>query len=88
MKHYLIFRLEHPYFDEIESFEPDEILLKPVEPRVIEARWWTNDIRIIFQFPQPIDQTKCLFVDTKEKLKTMIDHIEIQSELAIDLEVE
>ena len=30
-----IFRFEHPYFDEIEAFEPNEILLKPVEPRVI-----------------------------------------------------
>ncbi len=65
------FRLLHPYFDEIESFEPDESLLKEVEP----------------QLPKPIDETKCLYVDTPDKLQTMIDHIEVQSELAIDLEV-
>ncbi|CAF4276976.1 unnamed protein product, partial [Adineta steineri] len=36
--------------------------------------------------PKPIEETKCLFVDTVDKLKIMIDHIELQSELAIDLE--
>jgi hypothetical protein len=30
---------------------------------------------------------KYLYVDTPDKLKTMVDHIELQSELAIDLEV-
>ena len=34
-----------------------------------------------------MDDTKYLFVDTSEKLKTMMDHIELQTELAIDLEV-
>ncbi|CAF4286236.1 unnamed protein product, partial [Adineta steineri] len=62
--------LLHPYFDEIEAFEPDQSLLKEVEP----------------QLPKPIEETKCLFVDTVDKLKIMIDHIELQSELAIDLE--
>ncbi|CAF1671665.1 unnamed protein product, partial [Rotaria sordida] len=33
-----------------------------------------------------LDETKYLFVDTPDKLKKMIDHIENQSELAIDLE--
>ncbi|CAF4023045.1 unnamed protein product [Rotaria sp. Silwood2] len=62
--------LDHPYFDEIRIFEPDEMLLKKIEP----------------QFPKSIEETKYLFVDTIEKLKTMMDHIEIQLELAIDLE--
>ena len=64
-------RLLHPYFDEIEAFEPDESLLKEVTP----------------QIPKPVDEKKYLFVDTPEKLQTMINHIELQSELAIDLEV-
>ncbi|CAF1195051.1 unnamed protein product [Adineta steineri] len=62
--------LDHPYFDEIEAFQPDEILLKSVMP----------------QYPKAIEETKCLFVDSLDKLKTMMDHIEIQSELAVDLE--
>ncbi|CAF0798614.1 unnamed protein product [Rotaria sp. Silwood1] len=62
--------LLHPYFDEIEAFEPNENLLKEVKVQV----------------PKSLDETKYLFVDTPDKLKTMIDHIEIQSELAIDLE--
>ena len=39
------------------------------------------------QIPKSIEETKCLFVDTTDKLKTLMDHIELQSELAIDLEV-
>ncbi|CAF1590533.1 unnamed protein product [Adineta ricciae] len=62
--------LVHPYFDEIETFEPDESVLKQVEP----------------QKPQPIEETKYLFVDTPDTLKIMMDHIEQQTELAIDLE--
>ncbi|CAF2310522.1 unnamed protein product [Rotaria sp. Silwood2] len=62
--------LLHPYFDEIEAFEPNENLLKEVK----------------VQLSKSLDETKYLFVDTPDKLKTMIDHIEIQSELAIDLE--
>jgi hypothetical protein len=39
----LFSRLDHPYFDEIEAFEPDEALLKPVEPRVtINIIQYTN----------------------------------------------
>jgi hypothetical protein len=30
----VFFRLDHPYFDEIEAFEPDEMLLKAVKPQV------------------------------------------------------
>jgi len=62
--------LAHPYFDEIESFEPNELLLQPVEPKV----------------PKSLEETKCSFVDTLDKLQTMMDHLELQSELAIDLE--
>ncbi|CAF5149377.1 unnamed protein product, partial [Rotaria sp. Silwood1] len=62
--------LDHPYFDEITAFEPDEILLKKIEP----------------QYPKSIEETKYLFVDTVEKLKIMMDHIEMQLELAVDLE--
>ncbi|CAF0947027.1 unnamed protein product [Rotaria sordida] len=62
--------LDHPYFDEISAFEPDEMLLKKIEP----------------QFPKLIEETKYLFVDTIDKLKIMMDHIEIQFELAVDLE--
>ncbi len=36
--------LDHPYFDEIEAFEPDEILLKYVEPKVI-----INSILMIYE---------------------------------------
>ncbi|CAF4934575.1 unnamed protein product, partial [Rotaria magnacalcarata] len=36
--------------------------------------------------PKSLDETKYLYVDTPDKLKTMNDHIENQSELAIDLE--
>ncbi|CAF1371873.1 unnamed protein product [Adineta ricciae] len=62
--------LDHPYFNEIEVFEPDETFLRRTEP----------------QFPKSMDDTKYLFIDTSEKLKTMMDHIELQTELAIDLE--
>ncbi|CAF3293502.1 unnamed protein product [Rotaria socialis] len=62
--------LDHPYANEITSFEPDETVLK------------LGDLH----FPKAIEQTKCLFVDTTDTLKTMMDHIEMQSELAIDLE--
>jgi exosome complex exonuclease RRP6 len=62
--------LFHPYLDEIEAFEPDESLLIEVEP----------------QKPKPVDATKYLYVDTPDKLQTMMNHIELQSELAIDLE--
>ncbi|CAF3327692.1 unnamed protein product [Rotaria socialis] len=62
--------LQHPYFDEIEAFEPNDNLLKEVTP----------------QLPKSLDETKYLYVDTSDKLKTMNDHIENQSELAIDLE--
>lgn len=62
--------LLHPYFDEIEAFEPDESLLTSVQP----------------QIPKPIEETKYSFVDTPDALKTMMDHIENQTELAIDLE--
>ena len=64
-------RWNHPYFDEIEAFEPDESALKRVE----------------LQFPKPIEETKCLYVDDLDKLKVLMDHIEMQRELAIDLEV-
>jgi hypothetical protein len=41
--HSFFFRLDHPYFDEIEAFEPDETLLKPVEPHVsINMIQYTN----------------------------------------------
>ncbi|UJR25986.1 hypothetical protein I4U23_007334 [Adineta vaga] len=62
--------LLHPYFDEIETFQPDESLFKEVEP----------------QKPKSVEETKYLYVDTSEKLQTMMDHIEKQTELAIDLE--
>ncbi|CAF1366197.1 unnamed protein product, partial [Didymodactylos carnosus] len=62
--------LDHPYFDEIEAFEPEEELLKHVEPQV----------------PKTLDQTPYVFVDTIHELKNMLDHIENQQELAIDLE--
>jgi hypothetical protein len=43
-----VFRLDHPYFDEIEAFEPDEILLKPVEPQVSVNRGQYNNINGCF----------------------------------------
>jgi hypothetical protein len=43
-KHFFLFRLDHPYFDEIEAFEPDEILLKPVEPQASVNRGQYNNI--------------------------------------------
>lgn len=32
---FFLIRLDHPYFDEIEAFEPDETLLRSVEPQVV-----------------------------------------------------
>lgn len=85
------FRLVHPYFDEIESFEPNELLLQPVEPKVKRKNEEKCLLKKIFSFvvkvPKSLEETKCLFVDTIDKLQTMMDHLELQSELAIDLEV-
>lgn len=84
-------RLLHPYFDEIEAFEPAEHLLKEVEPQVRTKR--SDEVRrlsdefLSIKVPKPIGETKCSFVDTIDKLQTMMNHIEMRSELAVDLEV-
>lgn len=41
----------------------------------------------LLQFPKTVEETKCLYVDDLDKLKILMDHIEMQQELAIDLEV-
>ena len=83
------YRWNHPYFDEIEAFEPDETVLKRVEPQVrrkVSLSLETSPSNL-FQFPKTVEETKCLYVDDLDKLKVLMDHIEMQRELAIDLEV-
>ena len=61
----------HPYADAIEAFQPSESQLECREA----------------QAPKPLEETKLTFVDTPEKLQTLLEHLRQQSELAVDLEV-
>lgn len=60
----------HPYELEIEKFEPSDELLIKVEPIV----------------PQSMDNFPYIYVDTVEKLNTMLDELRKVKEIAVDLE--
>ena len=62
---------ERDYAVEIQAFQPTATQLECQEA----------------QTPKSLEETKLTFVDTPEKLQTLLEHLRQQSELAIDLEV-
>ncbi|CAF1217436.1 unnamed protein product, partial [Didymodactylos carnosus] len=61
--------LKNAYYYELESFE-----VPPEQLELCEE-----------QTPESLQDTKYEYVDTGEKLKNMADHIQLQSEIAVDL---
>lgn len=61
---------QHPYATEIDSCEPSDDVLRKIEPMT----------------PQSIDGFVYNYVDTKETLNSMLDHLKTARELAVDVE--
>lgn len=60
----------HPYVTEIDSFEPSDDILKKVDPIP----------------PQSMDGFNYIYVNTKESLDEMLNHLKSVNELAVDVE--